>query len=160
MTPQGYERLVADEGERLKVYKDTKGIATIGVGFNLEEASNRSVFKSVTGMTVEQAIQGTPITKAHSRELLRITSDRARADAEKLLPDLGSYPPVVQDALVNFVFNVGLGTASQFRNTLAAIKRGDGKAAANGLRQSLYYKQVGARGERVAKALESLSGSE
>lgn len=156
MTPEGYNQLAIDEGERLSAYKDTKGISTIGVGFNLEEPANRELFRSVTGFSVAEAIAGRKITKAQSRELLAITVERARADTQRLLPQLDTYPPKVQDALTNFVFNVGLSTASQFKNTLAAVRRRDGKAAAEGIRNSAYYKQVGARGERVAQAIEQL----
>ncbi len=62
----------------------------------------------------------------------------------------------MQDAITNFVFNVGLRTAGKFVNTFAAIKRRDGAAAASGIRNSRYYQQVGKRGERIAQALERL----
>ncbi len=156
VTPKGLDRLVVDEGERLKVYKDSLGIDTIGVGFNLEEPANHSIFQNVVGFSVEEAKKGRLITKAQSRELLAITADRARLDAERLLPQLESYPPEVQDAITNFVFNVGLRTAGKFVNTFAAIKRRDGTAAASGIRNSRYYQQVGKRGERIAQALERL----
>lgn len=159
MTPGGLAQLTIDEGERLAVYKDTKGIPTIGVGFNLQEPANRTLFRQVTGFSAEEAIAGRQITKEHSQQLLVATAARAEKDARSLLPSFDSMPPEVQDAAVNFVFNVGKTTASQFKNTLAAMERGDGAAAAAGIRNSAYYKQVGKRGERVAKALEKLKPS-
>lgn len=156
VTPQGYGRLVLDEGERLKVYKDTKGIETIGVGFNLREPSNRQLFEQVAGFSADEAISGRQISRTVSRKLLEVTAARAEADVRSMVPSFDSYPAPVRDALVNFMFNVGKTTAGQFKNTFAAINRGDGKAAADGLRKSAYYKQVGARGERVALALEQL----
>lgn len=156
MTPEGMSRLTLDEGERLKVYKDTKKIDTIGVGFNLEEPANRATFQRVTGFSVEEARAGRTITRAQSRALLEVTAAAAEKDARSLVPEYDQLPTVAQDALVNFVFNVGKTKASEFKNTLAAIRRGDGKAAADGLRKSAYYKQVGARGERVAQALERI----
>lgn len=156
VTPTGLKRLTLDEGERLKVYKDTKGIDTIGVGFNLEEPSNRAIFESVTGMTVEQARQGAPITKKHSQELLALTVQGARRDAEQWIPNLASYPENVQDAITNFMFNVGLTTASDFKATRAAILRRDGEAAAKQLLASRYAQQVGKRANRVAAELRTL----
>lgn len=160
MTPEGMSRLTLDEGERLKVYKDTKKIDTIGVGFNLEEPANRATFQRVTGFSVEEARAGRAITRAQSRALLEVTAKAAEQDARSLVPEYDQLPTVAQDALVNFVFNVGKTKASEFKNTLAAIRRGDGKAAADGLRKSAYYKQVGARGERVAQALERIGKPE
>lgn len=160
MTPQGMSRLTLDEGEKLKVYKDTKGIDTIGVGFNLQEPANRATFERVVGFSVEEARAGRQITRPQSRALLEVTVKAAEQDARSLVPEYDQLPPVAQDALVNFVFNVGKTTAGTFKNTLAAIRRGDGKAAADGLRKSAYYKQVGARGERVAQALEKIGQPE
>lgn len=156
VTPDGKKQLIRDEGQRLSAYKDSKGIYTIGVGFNLEEPANAKLFEQTTGFSAEEAKQGKPITAADSAALLDVTVQRAEADARSLLPSFAKLSDKDQDAFVNFVFNVGRGTASQFKNTLAALNRGDGKAAAAGLRASAYYKQVGARGERVAKALETL----
>lgn len=156
MTPEGKKQLISDEGLRLKVYKDTKGIDTIGIGFNLEEPANAETFKSVTGFSMSEARAGKVITNEHADALLDVTVKSAEADARKLVPSFDSHDPAVQDAITNFVFNLGLPKAQGFKNTLAAINRGDGKAAAAGIRRSAYYRQVGKRGERVASAIEKL----
>jgi lysozyme len=57
---------------------------------------------------------------------------------------------VRQVALANLAFNLGIHGLAQFRNTLAAIERGDWPAAVQGLRQSLWYRQVGkSRSDRI-----------
>lgn len=156
VTPEGKQQLKSDEGLRLKVYKDTKGIDTVGYGFNLQEPANKAAFKQVTGFDVLDARGGKAITQEHADALLDVTVKSAEADTRKLIPGFDSHDPKVQDALTNFVFNLGLPKASEFTNTLAAINRGDGKAAAANIRRSLYYKQVGQRGERVARAIETI----
>jgi lysozyme len=156
VTPEGKKQLKTDEGLRLGVYKDTKGIDTIGIGFNLEEPANAETFKSVTGFSVTEARAGKKITNEHADALLDLTVKSAEADARKLVPAFDKHDPSVQDAITNFVFNLGLPKAAEFKNTLAAINRGDGRAAAAGIRRSRYYQQVGARGERVASAIEKL----
>ena len=64
-----------------------------------------------------------------------------------------------QDVLANLCFNMGwlnpagthgLGT---FRNTLAAIHRGDWQAAHDGLTKSAWAREVGRRGARLATQL-------
>jgi lysozyme len=156
VTPEGKAQLKIDEGLRLAVYKDTKGIDTVGYGFNLEEPANAEAFKQVTGMDVVQARAGAKITQEQADALLDITVKTAEKDARKIVQGFDDHEPAVQDAITNFVFNLGLPKAAEFKNTLAAINRGDGKAAANGIRRSRYYQQVGARGERVAKAIEAI----
>lgn len=159
VTPEGKKQLVHDESsskDHLKAYKDSKGITTIGHGFNLEEPMNAAIFKDVTGFTVEEAMKGREITVEQQEALLGHTVAVAEKDVRKLVPNFDKLSPEHQDALTNFVFNVGLTTARQFKNTFAAINRGDGKAAAQGIRHSAYYRQVGARGERIAKVLETL----
>ncbi len=159
MTPKGLQQLMFDEGTELKVYKDTKGIPTIGVGFNLEEPANKELFETVTGMSVDDAIAGKPISKDHAHELLTHTVQRAETDAQSLVsPERWQMLDDKQrDAVTNFVFNVGLPVASTFKNTFKYINNGNGENAADNIRNSRYYKQVGARGERVAKAIESIS---
>ena len=156
VTPKGKEQLKVDEGNRLKVYKDSLGIDTIGVGFNLQEPANKEVFKKVTGMTVEEAKKGKAITQEQSDLLLEHTVGNSEKEVRGLVKNFENLTPDQQDALTNFVFNVGINTAKTFKNTLAAVERGDGKAAAEGIRKSKYYKQVGARGERIAKTLETI----
>ena len=124
VTPDGKRQLIIDESsgrDHLKAYKDSKGISTIGHGFNLEEPSNAAIFKEVTGMDPKEAIEGKPITVEQQNKLLDHTIAVAEADAKKLFSNYDRLDPNQQDALVNFVFNVGLPTASKFKNTIRHI---------------------------------------
>lgn len=157
MTPEGLDRLRKDEGDKLIVYKDTKKKDTIGVGFNLEAPENRELFESVTGFSVEEARKGKPITPEQSAQLLALTVERAEAEARKLVRNWEKLEPAQRDALVNFTFNLGLKKAKGFKDTLAAIERGDGKAAAREVLNSRYAKQVGERAKRVSRLLATIS---
>lgn len=64
---------------------------------------------------------------------------------------------VNKTVLINMAFNLGLKGLLKFRNTLAYFKAGNYKAAAAGMRHSLWYKQVGNRAEYLAKRVESQS---
>jgi hypothetical protein len=52
------------------------------------------------------------------------------------------------------VFNVGEATAREFVNTNKAINDERWQDAANGIRKSAYYRQVGKRGEEIARMIE------
>ena len=53
-------------------------------------------------------------------------------------------------------FNLGETRLSQFKQTLTAINEGRYADAATGMRNSLWYKQVGARAERLATIMGKL----
>lgn len=156
MTPAGLRRLADDEGTELSVYKDTKGIDTIGVGFNLEEPANQSIFEKIAGFSVDEARKGRAITRDVAHKLLDVTVRQAETDAKSLVKNWDKLSEEQRDAITNFVFNVGKTTASKFKDTFAAINRGDGPAAAQGLRRSLYAKQVGKRAQRVADIVATI----
>ena len=65
-----------------------------------------------------------------------------------------SLDPVRQRVMMNMAFNMQ-GKLLTFINTLAAIKRGDYAAAAAGMLDSLWARQVGARATRLAEMMRS-----
>ncbi|RJG06237.1 lysozyme [Noviherbaspirillum cavernae] len=130
-------QLVIDEDIRLKPYRCTAGRLTIGVGRNLDDVG---------------------ITKSEAMMLLGADIDRVEADLDRCLPWWRGMSDVRQQVLSNMCFNMGIGNSKRgllsFRNTLAAMQRGDYKVAARGMRDSSWANQVGARAERLAKMME------
>lgn len=126
-------QLVTDEGMRLKPYKDSVGKTTIGCGRNLDDVG---------------------ISKAEAMAMLAADIDIAAGDLDKFLPWWRQMTDRRQQALCNMAFNLGITKLQTFKNTLAAMKAGDYKAAAIGMRASLWAKQVGARAERLATMME------
>ena len=87
--------------------------------------------------------------------LLNNDIKRCIADLDSALPWWKSLDPVRQRVLTNLRFQLGLDGLLGFKNTLAALKRGDYKAAAAGLRASKLYQQTPARTERRAIMIET-----
>lgn len=129
------EQLEIDEGKRKSAYQDSLGYWTIGIG--------RLIDARLGGGLSEDEIQ----------YLLRNDIARAQADCKILFPAFGTFSQSRRDALTNLMFNLGREKLSKFVNTVAAINRGDWTAAREGLRNSLWYKQVGVRADRIIKAL-------
>jgi lysozyme len=126
------QQLVRHEGLRLKPYRCPVGKLTIGVGRNLDDC----------GITDDEAMT-----------LLDHDIDRCvrqLAGRFTWFPDLD---PVRQRALVDLCFNVGFTALLDFKQTLAAVGRGDYTSAGTRLRDSRWYQQVGARGPRVVTML-------
>lgn len=129
--------LIVDEALKLKPYHCTAGKLTIGIGRNLDDV----------GISPDEA-----------RYLLKNDIDRVCSQLDAALPWWRTMSERRQRVLANMCFNMGIGNSTKgllsFRNTLASMQRGDYRAAARGMRDSAWAKQVGARSERLAKMME------
>ena len=67
-----------------------------------------------------------------------------------------TWPDEVQEILVNMMFNMGRTRLSKFKKMHAAILESDWKTAAAEGRDSLWYKQVTNRAERLMGRLENV----
>ncbi|MEQ8771840.1 MAG: lysozyme [Erythrobacter sp.] len=111
------EALVEEEGVRYRVYRDVAGYPTVGVGHLVLPEDNLRV--------------GDRITHGRAMKLLERDLEKAADGVRELVGDL----PVNQnefDALVDLVFNVGIGSVSKEESPRlnAAIRRGDYEAIA------------------------------
>jgi lysozyme len=122
------ERLLAhlavDEGCVLHAYPDSLGYLTIGFGRLIDKRRGGGITRTEALLLLENDVE------RHWRELIH------------RFPWVEGLDDVRQVALANLAFNLGIHGLAQFRNTLAAIERGDWPAAVQGLRQSLWYRQV------------------
>lgn len=123
------------------VYKDSLGKPTIGYGHLVLLNENFSA--------------GLGILEAES--LLAKDLQSKVQDAHAIYDQYGMTGPIqLQKVLTQMVFQMGKAKVLQFTNTLAAMAKGDYQAAANGMRNSTWYKQSTSRAETLAKIVESL----
>lgn len=115
-----------------RIYYDSVGIATIGYGRNLEDK----------GLAEDEA-----------EFLLGNDVDEAILDCQTL-PFWNRLDPVRQQVLANMVFNIGFNRFLDFKNTIAAIERGDFKTAAEEMLDSKWARQVGPRAKELAEMME------
>jgi len=125
--------LTLDEGRRSRIYVDTVGKVSGGIGRNLTDKGFR-----------DNEID------------LMYQNDIAETEAwlDRNLPWWRSLDPVRQRVMMNMAFNMQ-GKLLTFVDTLAAMKRGDYAAAADGMLNSLWARQVGARATRLAAMMRS-----
>lgn len=126
-----------DEGCKLKAYKDSVGVWTIGYG--------HAYVNPDTVWSQEQAYAA-----------LKVDVARIKTYLDRYLPWWRDLDDLRQDVLVNMAFNMGVTHLIQFHNTLAAIQQHDWQAAHDGMLASKWAKQVGLRAERLA--LQMLKG--
>lgn len=133
-TPRFKSQLRLHEDERFRPYKCTAGKTTIGVGRNLDDVG---------------------ISKEESDFLLSNDIARVERELDKAMPWWRQMTEVRQRVLADMCFNLGLDRLSGFVNTLAAMRRGDYDAAAEGMLASKWATQVGGRAKRLAAMMKT-----
>ena len=143
-----FEQLKIDEGVEYKIYEDHLGYPTFGVGHLIIEGDEEF------GKPV-----GTPVDEERVRECFDRDLDLAIGECHHLYGEgeFGDLPDEVQQILVNMMFNMGRTRLSKFKNFNAAIAEGDWKRAAVEGRDSLWYRQVTNRAERLMVRMENIS---
>ena len=142
MNIDNLEKETAAEGLRLKPYRDSVGKLSIGIGRNLDDKG---------------------ISNAEASVMLHNDIDEHCALLDKYLPWWRSLDEIRQRVIANMAFNMGIGPSAEhptgklltFKNTLAAMERGDYEAAANGMSSSAWAKQVGIRATRLIEMMRS-----
>lgn len=152
--PKLEAELIRDEDERLKVYRCTKGKRTIGVGRNLDDVGISAAETRALGITVASCCTA-GITRIQSRALLANDIDGCERDLDRNLPWWRGLDPVRQRVLLNMCFNLGIVKLLGFRNTLAMVKAHDFVRAAEGMKNSDWHDQVGARALRLEAMMKT-----
>lgn len=134
--------LSRDEARKRRVYKDTYGHPTVGVGHNLDAGP-------LPG-------QRYPMSESEIDALLDRDIRSSEDKLDKYLPWWRGLDAVRQRVLLNMVFNLGIGRPGGdhgllgFPNTLEMIKVGYYEAASNAMLKSLWSRQVGDRAKRLS----------
>ena len=125
------ELVAAHEGLRLKPYKDSLGVLTIGYGRNLDDV----------GLRRNEA----EIMLGNELRAARVSAQRYRWFAD--LSD------VRQAVIVDMHFQLGRAGFAAFTNTRAAIAAGDWHTAADEMSASRWHEQTPTRCERLARMM-------
>lgn len=137
-----------DEGERLKSYRDTMGLWTIGVGHLIDPS--RGAEPAPFGRDLRN---GASISADESATLLDRDIDAKMAELDKRLSWWRDLSEVRQRVILNMAFNLGVTGLLGFKNTLAFVRQGDYAGAARGMLSSAWAKQVGQRANRLAEMM-------
>lgn len=126
--------LERDEKRMRTLYADSVGKWTIGIGHNISD----------NGLS-DAAID------------FIFTEDRDAhiADMDAHLAWWKNLDEVRQRALCNMCFNLGINRLLGFRNMLVALQNGNWIEAAAQAKDSVWYKQVGIRAERIIHMFET-----
>jgi len=115
------ELLIKHEGLKLKPYKDTKGILTIGVGRNLED----------NGIATDEAMY-----------MLKNDIERVEQELKEIFLDFEELPENVKMVLIDMDFNLGKSRFLQFRKMIQAVKNKDWKAMIEEMKDSKWCREL------------------
>lgn len=136
------DALKRDEGLRLTPYKDTRGFSTIYYGHNLDA----NPLPAEVIAAADEATASVVLLADIARIQMKLFRD---------LPWIQRLPLVIQGVCVNCSFNMGVDGFLKFKNTLALIQSGNYDKAADALKDSLWYTQVGDRAKRLVQQLRT-----
>ena len=149
-----FNMLSLNEGNKPKVYKDSKGNRTIGIGFNLEDAGNRKFLKQ-QGIDINELFAGRELTDRETKTLYNHSLTQAFKDAQSYDPNFAKRPEAVKMTLVDMAFNLGLTKLNKFVDMKKGLMNNDYNMAADEMVDSNWYKQVKSRGPRMVDVMRS-----
>lgn len=141
-----YQTLKEDEGVIYEIYPDHLGYLTFGVGHLVTKEDEEFGLPA-----------GTPVSHNRVDFCFQWDVDDAIESCKRLYgSDFDFWPSAVQEVLVNMMFNLGYRGLSRFKNFKKALEMEDFAQAAIEGRDSLWYRQVTNRAERLMRRLEEV----
>ena len=156
--------LIRDEGRRIRPYRDSLGIWTVAVGWNLEArglppgisylteggAITTTVERLPPETCIEAAELGFTLTDGAVDKLLCISIEDAVNDAEAVVPGFNDMSDARQRVFINMAFNLGRDRLAKFKKMANACRLFNWEEASRQMLSSKWAGQVGARADRLA----------
>lgn len=140
------EQLEIDEGVVYEVYLDHLGYPTFGIGHLIRDDDPEH------GWEVGQSVDTVRVHEAFEEDI-----ETVLRDCNTLYPEFDSLPEEAQQIIANMMFNLGRPRLSAFKGMKAGVDAGDWNRAADEMVDSRWYKQVGARAERLVERMRAIS---
>ena len=148
-------KLIAAEGLRLQVYKDTLGIDTIGIGRNLEDRGiTKEELADLDIPTIEHVYEY-GITEADAVYLAENDVQIVEEELVRAHPCVDRLDSVRQLILIDMAFNMGVPRLCKFKKMWAAVHNEDYPTAAKEMLDSRWAKQVKGRATKLANAMHN-----
>jgi lysozyme len=147
------EKLIQHEGLRLQVYEDSLGIATIGIGRNLEDRGitpEELEWMDIPNMAIVHTMG---ITEADAMYLAHNDVQIVEEELLRAHPCVDRLDAVRQLVLIDMAFNLGVPRLCKFKKMWAAVEAEDFSTAAKEMLDSRWANQVKSRSTKLAHAM-------
>ena len=149
------EKLIAHEGLRLQVYKDSLGIATIGIGRNLEDRGITPEELEWMDIPNMDTIYQYGISEADAMYLAQNDVQIVEEELVRAHPCVDRLDSVRQIILIDMGFNMGVPRLCKFKKMWAAVEAEDFPTAAKEMLDSRWSRQVKGRATKLANAMHN-----
>jgi lysozyme len=139
------EQLKIDEGCVYELYNDHLGYPTFGIGHLVTESDPEH------GQEIGTPVSESRVVVAFDQDVQTVLSDCAI-----LYSDFDDLPEEAQQIIANMMFNLGRPRLSAFKGMKAGVDARDWNEAADQMVDSRWYKQVGARAERLVERMRAI----
>ena len=139
------EQLEIDEGCVYEIYNDHLGYATFGVGHLVTESDPEQ------GQSLGTAVSSDRVAEAFESDIQSVLRD-----CDILYPDFDDLPEEAQQIIANMMFNLGRPRLSKFAGMKRGVDARDWNQAADEMVDSRWYRQVGARAERLVDRMRDV----
>jgi len=139
------EQLKIDEGCVYEIYNDHLGYPTFGIGHLVRESDPEN------GSPLGAEVSEDRVNEAFDADIEIVLSD-----CNILYPDFGDLPEEAQQIIANMMFNLGRPRLSKFVGMKRGVDAKDWNGAADEMVDSRWYRQVGARAERLVNRMREI----
>ena len=137
--------LEIDEGVKHEIYLDHLGLPTFGIGHLVTENDPEH------GQDVGTAVSDDRVVEAFEQDIQTTVSE-----CHVLYEDFDDLPEEAQQIIANMMFNLGRPRLSKFVGMKRGVDAKDWNAAADEMVDSRWYRQVGARAERLVNRMREI----
>lgn len=153
-----YEMIARHEGVKNEAYFDTKGILTIGAGFNLKRADAK---EKITSLGLDYHNVCNKKQRLSNEQIYRLM----KKDVETAISDAKNYVgkswdslnPKAQEVLIDMSYNLGSPRLSKFKKLRAALINRNYQEAAKEMKNSKWYSDVGNRSRELISIMNSIN---
>ena len=140
------EQLKIDEGCVYEIYNDHLGYHTFGIGHLVIESDSEN------GQAVGTSVSEDRVAEAFDEDIKSVLRD-----CNILYPDFDDLPEEAQQIIANMMFNLGRPRLSKFAGMKRGVDARDWDVAADEMVDSRWYRQVGARAERLVNRMRDVN---
>lgn len=141
------ESIKVNEGFRANIYQCTAGVDTVGYGFNVNYLEEDEL--ALNNGVVE------PMTPEVAHKILELKLEKLKAALIREFSWVEQKPIIVQEALLEMAYQLGIPKMKSFSQTLTYIKEDNYQQAAINLRKSKWAKQTPKRVENLIRSLQN-----
>ena len=148
------KELERDEGCKYEIYLDHLGYPTFGIGHLITDDDPES---KVWPLGLGKTSVGTEVSEERVKEAFNSDIETVLSDCCRLYEYFDDLPEEVQLIIANMMFNLGYTRLSKFKGMKRGVDERDWNAAADEMVDSLWYRQVTNRANRLVERMRNIN---